>query len=161
MLSKMLVMCVGLWAAGAAIAAERLAALPEYLAERPWLDQIPREGLEKLRAYYFAPERTDHGYVGIFVDVGNFRVNTEVLFFDADRNTISFHLPSGGEKVKSSFTIAHEQHGDFDLVLKLGVDPGRRGSPQVYYSKSEWEDAKRVPAWLVPLVARPAFLVPR
>ena len=157
MLSRIVAVCALLALAGTALAAQRPvpADLPELLIERPWLDQVPKEKLQSLRAYFFIPERFEGAYAAIFLDARDFRVTTELLNFDVEGGkTIAFRVLSGGEKVKSSFVIQHEQHGEFDLVLKLGTDPGRRGSAQVYYSKTEWEDSRKVPSVLLPLLTR-------
>lgn len=120
----------------------------DLLTGRPWIDRVPRSETERFGVYLLTEEDPGQGLMGIQLDGSAYSWQGEIFTYALAGDACDFHFLSDHVKVRSRFTVRQESNGDFDLVLELATDPGRRGSTTRYFSRVDWKDSRQHPAWL-------------
>ena len=110
--------------------------LPTWLADRPWLDDMPINPTpdNPCHAFFFLEEDRQ----GLFVTFkSRYRQEIELFYYrmrGADQ--IEIYLPETKKKAVGKVEVREASNGQFDLQLKLSNDPKGKGD---YYSFKSWD----------------------
>ena len=90
----------------------------QLLAERVWLDRLPRSERERFHLALFIPDGfayTQHGTV--------WKGEHEGLIFDVDGDRLELFRPDSGERVTTRFRVERIEHRHADVKLILDQNP--------------------------------------
>lgn len=110
--------------------------LPKWLADRPWLDDIPINPTpdNPCHAYFFLKEDRQGLYVTF---KSRYRQEIELFYYRMrGSDQIEIYLPETKKKAVGKLEIREASKGQFDLQLKLSNDPKGIGD---YYSFKQWD----------------------
>lgn len=125
--------------------------LPKWLADRPWLDDMPINPTpdNPCHAYFFLKEDRQGLYVTF---KSRYRQEIELFYYRMrGSDQIEIYLPETKKKAVGTIQVREASKGQFDLQLKLSNDPKGKGE---YYSFKSWdqgvEGLKKLPETLAP-----------
>jgi hypothetical protein len=110
--------------------------LPKWLADRPWLDDMPINPTpdNPCHAYFFLKEDRQGLYVTF---KSRYRQEIELFYYRMrGKDQIEIYLPETKKKAVGSIEVREASKGQFDLQLKLSNDPKGKGE---YYSFKSWD----------------------
>lgn len=104
----------------------------ELLADRMWLDHIPRNDRDTVQVFAAISEQ----HVGVFGATSSWRGGYELFRYESTADRLRIVYPQTRDRETAAFTARHCSDGGMDFCLEIS---GASRGVKRYYSQKGWE----------------------